>query len=520
MTIDRSFGAHPKGEYPLYMQARRACRDFLGRVDFDNLRNIVKKISKHFTKSLCAPHRIRVLRRKVIERKHGRMAIMRCVLKNKWERFAYHVYLNRSVKPDFIGYRFPRERFISHLGLVAVVGSCVALTGNHTVLTELPSSSDVRNISVAQSFVAKPAPANWVMGTAELKGSPEAVMGAFTYAAKANFTFARNNADVAALVSSGAIVPITGKYIRLKDVSNPYAQPIVVRFIQRLGEQYAATGCGKLVVTSGIRPLDLQETLKNGSNHSVHPTGMAIDLERVVPKDRTETYCLGKLQSLLTAIEGSHRVDVTAENSPRHFHVVAVPHVYEAYLAHLPQGLDPEVKYLARAMYFEAPFQGSEEEYVAIAATIKNRARSSGFPNTILEVVAQGAAGKSAGGCQFSFMCDGKGEDIQELCDHKPALVPVCEKRWNDVVALAKRLINSTEDPTGGAVLYHAISMKQPPPWAKPRVEIRKNPNGTVVKITLPHGDFASGTIKDIGATRFGCANYRGSDVCNKEGVS
>jgi hypothetical protein len=83
------------------------------------------------------------------------------------------------------------------------------------------------------------------------------------------------------------------------------------------------------------------------------------------------------------------------------------------------------------------------------------------------------------------------------------------------VVDIAKQILAEPEsaDPTGGAVLYHAISMKQPPPWARPRVEVRVNSDGKTTKIVLPTGDFVTSSIKYIGGHRFGRSHYRGSDV-------
>jgi spore germination cell wall hydrolase CwlJ-like protein len=421
--------------------------------------------------------------------------VVACVLKNKWERFCYDFYINRKVVPERIGYRFPRERILSRIsGLVIVVAivSANAAVGTNQIGRDVSSLDEA---SVTQPYH----PANWLTGVVTTKGSKSAVMGAFNYATESKYEFAATASDVDRLVASGALVPLEGKYIRLKNVSYPFVQPVVARFVNRLGEQYAARGCGKLVANSGVRPLDFQGTLANGSSHSVHPTGMAVDLERIVPKTVKEEFCLQWLKDTLVKIESTKRVDMTAEKNPRHYHVVVVPHVYETWMARQPSGLDSDVKWLATALYFEADFNESMEGYRAIGWAILNRVRSSEFPDTIVEVVAEGAAGRSAGGCQFSFMCDGKAEHIQTLCARPNTVMTQfwlgkCDERWEVVVNIAKQILSEKSDPTGGAVSYYAASMDTPPYWAK--------------------SDMRSGTIRKIGSHIFACSNFRGSDVC------
>ena len=442
---------------------------------------------------------MRVLRRMVIERKHGHKAIFREVLKNKWERLSYRLYINRSTEPERIGYRFPRERFLSNLILGVFALATVSTVANAlTPSTVRGAVIDLELIAAQSPTVAKVlGPINWTTGKASLKGNKKAVMGAYNYAQAADYTFAANDAERDRLVANGALVKLDSRYIRLNNASSPYVLPVVARFVDRLGEQYAAAGCGKLIVNGGMRPLDFQGTLKNGSSHSVHPTGMPVDLFRDTDEN---SYCYKWLEGRLITIEADRRIDATAEDYNRHFHVVVVPSAYEAYLARLPQGLDPEEQLLATALYFEAAFNESHEGYRAIGWAIRNRVRSSEFPNTVVEVVADGSAGRSAGGCQFSFMCDGKAERIQTLCAKPNALMSQywlgkCDERWNVVVNIAKQILAEPEsaDPTGGAVLYYAASMDKAPDW------------------TI---DMKPGTVHRIGSHIFSCSLHRGSDAC------
>lgn len=413
---------------------------------------------------------------------------------NYWRLVRRKLYL-KSEEPLPIR-TFTRTEKLGVLGALALVGSCSALSGNGSASISTAAVAAVPKTTVAEAVIH---PLNWLTGTAEKKGSKEAVLGAYSYAKSAGYTFAANKSDVEKLVSTGELVKLEGKYLKLIDVSEPYALPAVATFVNRLAKQYAAKGCGKLGVTSAVRTLEVQATLENGSKESVHPTGMSIDLRRAAPEDKQAAFCLSRLEKLLETVEKEKRIDVTVEKNPSHFHVVVVPHVYENWLKLLKPSLDPEVEALATALFFEGSFDESDAGYEAIAAVIKNRARSAEYPNTILEVVAEGAAGRSAGGCQFSFMCDGRAENIQTLCSpdsksRKEFWESLCEGRWNKVVDIAKKVIASDSDPTGGATLYYAASMDKAPYWAKK--------------------DMKRGTVRTIGSHVFACSNNRGKDVC------
>ncbi len=115
----------------------------------------------------------------------------------------------------------------------------------------------------------------------------------------------------------------TGDY-RLKEVSLPYALPETRTFVERLAAQYRAT-CGRpLVVTSAIRPTAW--TPPNGSERSVHPSGMAVDLRK--PRGR----CLAWLRRTLVSLESAGVVEATEERHPAHFHVAVYPRPYQRYV--------------------------------------------------------------------------------------------------------------------------------------------------------------------------------------------
>ncbi|MEK7462022.1 MAG: DUF5715 family protein [Patescibacteria group bacterium] len=450
---------------------------------------------------------------------YGRWLALRAVVEAEIEAFLSAIYVRRQYQP-VRHVLFARERrlFVVLIGTVVLIFAANA-NAEKRLLPQFSVSIDELSASVTD-FLIKPD--NWLSGPASLTGSRASVLGAFHYAKEARYAFAANNAERDRLVANGTLVKLEGPYLELIDVSSPYVLPVVAKSTNRLGQQYAEQGCGKLKVSSGMRPLDFQKTIKHGSSLSVHPTGMAVDLRRIVPENKEQITCLNWLAKTLQAIEADGRVDATAETRPeRHFHVVAVPHVYEAWLATLPPQLDPDVKWLATTLHFEAAPNELTEGYRAIAWVIRNRVRSSEFPNTTIEVVAEGAAGLSTGGCQFSFMCDGKQEDIYEPCKTPNPLMTrywlnKCAERWEVVVNIAKQVLAEpeTNDPTGGAVLYYAASMPKAPAWSMRRVETRRREDGSKYQIALANGDLKTGTIKQIGSHIFGCSIFRGKDAC------
>ncbi|WP_237763521.1 cell wall hydrolase [Falsirhodobacter sp. alg1] len=63
---------------------------------------------------------------------------------------------------------------------------------------------------------------------------------------------------------------------------------------------------------------------------------------------------------------------------------------------------------LAEALYFEARGESIKGQF-AVAEVILNRVDATSYPDSVCDVVMQGA---SSSGCQFSFACDGKPETI------------------------------------------------------------------------------------------------------------
>lgn len=105
---------------------------------------------------------------------------------------------------------------------------------------------------------------------------------------------------------------------------------------------------------------------------------------------------------------------------------------------------------LAEAVYYEArgePVQGR----AAVAYVVLNRAESGKFPDDPCEVVAEG--------CQFSYRCDGRPENLAVRSDREAAF------------ATAKAVLTgAVADPTGGALFFHASRIR--PGWFETRARV------------------------------------------------
>lgn len=160
-----------------------------------------------------------------------------------------------------------------------------------------------------------------------LRGSHRSVERVWHYAVAHDYTFAQSAREVRRAVHEGRLVRLaSGRDYVLHEVSFPYAAPGTRTFLQRLGAQYRQA-CGEpLVVTSAVRPESVQPA--NASDHSVHPTGIAVDLHR--PE---RTACRAWLRDTLLVLERRGILDATEEHHPAHFHVALYPDAYRSYLA-------------------------------------------------------------------------------------------------------------------------------------------------------------------------------------------
>jgi spore germination cell wall hydrolase CwlJ-like protein len=99
---------------------------------------------------------------------------------------------------------------------------------------------------------------------------------------------------------------------------------------------------------------------------------------------------------------------------------------------------------LAMALYYEARSEGPDG-MLAVAEVIINRVQHPDFPGTVCEVVKEDR-GPEAHDCQFSFYCDGKGENPRDLV------------AWSTARDIADQALDG--NVLGhGATYYHATSV-------------------------------------------------------------
>jgi spore germination cell wall hydrolase CwlJ-like protein len=161
----------------------------------------------------------------------------------------------------------------------------------------------------------------------------------------------------------------------------------------------------------------------------------------------------GRIASLI----GQERIEIGALRATRVRELVmpnaiAAQVVYDhSYLDALPvAGGTAEWQCLATALYFEARGESVEGQF-AVAEVILNRVDSPRYPDTICNVVYQGA--RTGGGCQFSFACDGKSEDINEARTFE---------RIAKIAQLMKE--GAPRQLTGGATHFHTRAVS--PRWS------------------------------------------------------
>ena len=127
-----------------------------------------------------------------------------------------------------------------------------------------------------------------------------------------------------------------------------------------------------------------------------------------------------------------------------------------------------EVTCMAKNIFFEAAVESTAGK-LAVAHVTLNRVSSRNFPNSVCEVVYDGLHYTGAGGkqfpvrdrCQFSWYCDGKGDEPRE------------GKLWLKAQELAKYVLLRQEelpDITDGALHYHADYIDAPTWTARKKV--------------------------------------------------
>lgn len=114
----------------------------------------------------------------------------------------------------------------------------------------------------------------------------------------------------------------------------------------------------------------------------------------------------------------------------------------------VPQG-DGEWQCLTEALYFESRGESLEGQ-IAVAEVILNRVDSPLYPRTVCGVVKQ----RGGGGCQFSYICDGRTDRMREV-----AAADLAGRIARAMLDDAPRLL------TEGATHFHVKGVR--PSWSK-----------------------------------------------------
>ncbi len=155
----------------------------------------------------------------------------------------------------------------------------------------------------------------------ELKGSKASVERMFDFAQSHRMPFYLTQTNVDSAVARGRLVALTGDstYELTRGVGFSYSTREAQQFVQGFAPQYLAACGAPLVVTSAARPLNRQP--RNANPHSVHPTGIAVDIRRPYPGP-----CLTWVRGALKELEGKGIIEATEEHHPVHIHLaVLVP---------------------------------------------------------------------------------------------------------------------------------------------------------------------------------------------------
>lgn len=180
---------------------------------------------------------------------------------------------------------------------------------------------EARTISLALAFLAGlGSTAEAIVGRpVNLRGSKASIAKMHTFATRHRYEFFRTASDVDSAVARGRLVALTGSasYEVSAAVGFAYSTPEARAFVEQLAPHFVAK-CGEpMVVTSATRPESRQP--RNASEHSVHPTGIAIDLRRPAAGP-----CLNWLRDTLSTLEENGHIEVTEERRPPHFHIAVL----------------------------------------------------------------------------------------------------------------------------------------------------------------------------------------------------
>jgi LysM repeat protein len=152
-----------------------------------------------------------------------------------------------------------------------------------------------------------------------LRGSKASVEKMYDFAQRYRYPFYLTPTTLDDAIAKGRLVPLTGdeNYELTRGVGFSYATVEARDFVMQFAPQYLAA-CGvPLTVTSAARPMSRQP--RNANPHSVHPTGIAVDIRRPYPGP-----CLTWVRTALAQLEARGFVEATEEHHPVHLHIAVL----------------------------------------------------------------------------------------------------------------------------------------------------------------------------------------------------
>ena len=154
---------------------------------------------------------------------------------------------------------------------------------------------------------------------ASLHGSKASVEKMYDFALRYRYPFYLTPTNVDQAVEQGRLVALTGDstYELTRGVGFSYATREAKQFVTLFAPQYLAACGTPLTVTSAARPLSRQP--HNANPHSVHPTGIAVDIRRPPPGP-----CLQWVRGALAELEAGGLIEATEEHHPIHLHVAVL----------------------------------------------------------------------------------------------------------------------------------------------------------------------------------------------------
>jgi LysM repeat protein len=168
-----------------------------------------------------------------------------------------------------------------------------------------------------------------------LRGSKESVEKMYDFAQRYRYPFYLTPVTLDSAIAQGKLVALTGDatYELTRGVGFSYATREAKEFVTLFAPQYLATCGSPLTVTSAARPLSRQP--HNANPHSVHPTGIAVDIRRPPAGP-----CLTWVRGALAELEAKGIIEATEEHHPVHLHVAVLqPPGARVWLPDLTQGV-------------------------------------------------------------------------------------------------------------------------------------------------------------------------------------